>query len=535
MRPHIPLRQLSALPTRVVRTPVSLRRLFPQASFVGCADIRVTEATERSDECRPGLLFAALPGRTTHGAHFVPDAVSRGASALLVSRPHPGASVPQCVVPNARRCYAELCAALAGWPARRLGLVGVTGTNGKTTVTWMIRAILRAAGLQVGLVGTIETDDGVETRPSEMTTPDARSLAQTFSAMVARGTTHAAMEVSSHALDQERTAGMLFDAAVVTNVTQDHFDYHGDFDSYRASKARITGLVKPGGIVAIGTDDPGSGGLVDRVDGSRRLTTFAIGRRAAVSATILSESLAGTRFLLHREGRATEIRLPLAGRHNVANCLAAAAAVAAFDVPDDAVVAGLERTARVPGRLERIDCGQPFDVFVDYAHTDDALRRVVRVLKSQTAGRTICVFGAGGDRDRTKRPLLGRAAAEADLAIVTSDNPRSEPPERIAEEIVAGFPIEAHAPIVELDRAEAIRRALAEARPGDCVLVAGKGHETVQIVGTVRAEFDDRAVVRRLLRPDFAQTAEREPGGERANPVGIGAGSAVGPPMRIGA
>jgi UDP-N-acetylmuramoyl-L-alanyl-D-glutamate--2,6-diaminopimelate ligase len=518
-----------------VRTPVSLRRLFPQASFVGCADIRVTEATERSDECRPGMLFAALPGSSTHGAHFVPDAVARGANALLVSRPQPGASVPQCVVPNARRCYAELCAALAGWPARRLGLVGVTGTNGKTTVTWMVRSILRAAGLQAGLVGTIETDDGVETRPSEMTTPDARSLARTFSAMVDRGTTHAAMEVSSHALDQERTAGTLFDAAVVTNVTQDHFDYHGGFEAYLASKARIAGLVKPGGIVALGADDPGSGSLVDRIDGSRRLSTFGIERRAAVSATILSESLAGTRFLLRREGRTVEIRLRLPGRHNVANCLAAAAAVAAFDVPDEIVAAGIEGLERVPGRLERIDCGQPFDVFVDYAHTDDALRRVVRVLKSQTTGRTICVFGAGGDRDRTKRPLLGRAAAEADLAIVTSDNPRSEPPERILAEIVAGFPTEAAAPLVEPDRAEAIRRALAEAGPGDCVLIAGKGHETVQITGTVRVEFDDRAVARRFLRPDFVQTAEREPHETQSLRGEIAAVSAVGPPMRIGA
>ena len=482
-----------------MKVPVSLRRLFPQASFVGCADIRVVDVTERSSECAPGMLFAALPGTKTDGSRYAVQAIERGARSLLVAQPLPGISVPQCVVPNVRRAYAELCAAVAGYPSRKLGLAAVTGTNGKTTTTWLIRSILRAAGKRTGLLGTIEYSDGYSAQRAGMTTPDSRTLSSWLGAMVALRATHAAIELSSHALDQDRAAGTQLDVAIVTNVTQDHFDYHKNFKAYLASKARILGHCKRGGLAVLNADDPGSISLRPRVDGSLRLQTFGLEQPADVTGTIIRESLAGTRFVLTAGSESIEICTSLIGRHNVSNCLAATAAALHFGLPLDVIASGIEALASVPGRLERIDGGQPCQVFVDYAHTEDALRRCVAFLRRLTRGRVICVFGAGGDRDRSKRPLLGKAAMEADLAVVTSDNPRSEPPDEIIRDILAGFEASTRDPYVEPDRAEAIRWALERANPEDTVLIAGKGHETEQIIGQEIVPFDDREVVRQCL------------------------------------
>ncbi len=484
-----------------MQAPVSLQRLFPLASFVGCADVRVVEATEHSAQCRPNVLFAAIPGTHVDGSRFAGEAVERGASALLVQQPLGGVAVPQCVVPCTRKAYSQLCAALAGYPSRRLQITGVTGTNGKTTVAWLIRSILHAAGKQIGILGTIEYDDGRHAARSGLTTPDAKTLSKWLSAMVSRGTTHAAIELSSHALDQDRTAGTHLDVAVITNVTQDHFDYHQDHESYLSSKLRIVEHTKADGRVVLNADDPGSRSLYDRIDENLNITTYGLHTGADVTAELLGESFFGSRFVLHLpgEGDGIEVCTPLIGRHNVSNCLAAAAAATHCDVEPEAIAAGMESLASVPGRLERVDCGQPFDVFVDYAHTDDALRRCVNFLRRLTQGRVICVFGAGGDRDRSKRPLLGNAAADADLAVVTSDNPRSEDPERIIDDILPGFADTPKKPHVEVDRAEAIRWALQHAESGDCVLVAGKGHEVEQIIGTERIPFDDREVIRQVL------------------------------------
>jgi UDP-N-acetylmuramoyl-L-alanyl-D-glutamate--2,6-diaminopimelate ligase len=492
-----------------LRVPVSLRTLFPAASFVGCADIRATEATESSDKCGPHTVFAAIPGTRVDGASFAREAIARGASGLLVQRPLADVSVPQCVVPNVRKAYAELCSALAGSPSRSIKLVGVTGTNGKTTVAWLVRSILETSGHRTGLLGTIEYHNGVDCSPSPMTTPDSKTLVHWLANMVSHGTTHAALEVSSHALEQDRTAGTQFDVAVVTNITQDHFDYHGDAEHYRAAKSRLLDQLKPESLVVLNADDPGSAALAERAPAQSRCASYGLERPADLWATVLDESLRGTRFLLHRGGETVETRTSLVGRHNVSNCLAAAAAVEPFGISLKATKAGIEALRMVPGRLERVDCGQPFDVFVDYAHTADALSRCVGFLKRLGRGRVICLVGAGGDRDRTKRPMIGRAAAEADLAIITSDNPRSEDPEQIIREIVAGSEPGRHELIVEPDRAEAIRRALESAEPGDCVLVAGKGHEREQIVGNRRIPFVDRDVVREILtrRRQFARTA----------------------------
>jgi UDP-N-acetylmuramoyl-L-alanyl-D-glutamate--2,6-diaminopimelate ligase len=334
-----------------------------------------------------------------------------------------------------------------------------------------------------------------------LTTPDSKTFARWLGRMVDRGATHAAVELSSHALDQDRTAGTRLDAAVVTNVTQDHFDYHGDYPAYLASKARIVEHLKPRGAAFLFADDPGCRRLCERLSRRDDILTYGFQPHADVRGEIIEDSIAGTRFRIFLPGEAQPITAdtPLIGRHNVANALGAAAAAQRLGATPGDIVAGLETLTSVPGRLERIDCGQPFEVFVDYAHTDDALRRAVECVRRLTHGRIICVFGAGGDRDRTKRPLLAQAASSADMVIVTSDNPRTEDPQKIIADILAGFS-PAIRPRVEPDRAAAIALALEDAQPGDCVLIAGKGHECEQIIGAERIPFDDRETARRALR-----------------------------------
>jgi UDP-N-acetylmuramoyl-L-alanyl-D-glutamate--2,6-diaminopimelate ligase len=476
---------------------VNLRRLFLSASFVGCADVRVATATDKSHDCRPGMLFAAVRGAHLDGHDFVDEALRLGAAALLVERPQPHADVPQCIVSDSRRAYAELCAALNGNPSKQLGVAAVTGTNGKTTTTWLIRAILRAAGRQTGVLGTIEYDDGVHTEHAHLTTPEAEVLSGWLAAMVRRRTTHAAIEMSSHALEQNRTAGTLLDVAIVSNITQDHFDYHRNYAAYRASKLRIFSHLKTSGVAVLNADDPGS--LSCRSGAPQSVLTYGLERPADVTATVLEENLAGSHFLLQVGGESVPVHTRLIGRHNISNCLAAAAAALHFGLSATEIARGIETLNAVPGRMEAVEAGQPFGVFVDYAHTDDALRRCVAAARHLAVGRVICVFGAGGDRDRLKRPLLGQAAATADLAVVTSDNPRSEDPEQIIRDILTGFPEGAARPHVEVDRAAAICWALSRAQPGDCVVIAGKGHETEQICGLQRHHFDDREVVRREL------------------------------------
>ncbi|MCH7685401.1 MAG: hypothetical protein IH899_01750 [Planctomycetes bacterium] len=283
-----------------VQVPLSLRWLFPHSSFVGCADIRVTTATQRSDQCSANTLFAAVPGTQVDGSRFVHEAIERGATSLLVERPLVGVSVPQCVVANVRKAYAELCAALEGQPGRYLKIAAVTGTNGKTTVTWLIRSILQHANRQTGLLGTIEYSDGLESSPATLTTPDSRTLSNRLATMVQRNTTHAAIELSSHALDQDRSAGTELDVAIVTNVTQDHFDYHADYESYHKSKSRIFDHLKPGGRIVLNADDPGCQKLQSRL-GERPendITTFGLNTAADVTAEIIDESLTGSRFIL---------------------------------------------------------------------------------------------------------------------------------------------------------------------------------------------------------------------------------------------
>jgi len=487
---------------------VSLRRLLPQASFVGCTNLCVTDAVERSSEVQPGSLFAVIRGLRHDAREFIQEAVARGAAGLLVDAAIPNSPIAQCVVTDVRSAYSRICESLCGDPSRRLNIVGVTGTNGKTTTAWLVRGLMERSGHRCGLLGTVEYSDGVRTSPSSLTTPDSRSMAEWLARMVQVGAKHAAIELSSHALHQSRSTGIELDVALVTNITQDHFDYHKTFDAYLNAKSRIFELVRPGGLVALNVDDPASWSLRDRVGDSVSCVSYGLNPKADVAAQIRDESLTGTRFRLSIHGRTAECATRLIGRHNISNILAASAAAAHQGISIEEIATGIEEFHCVPGRLEQVDCGQPFDVFVDYAHTDDALRRCLTSLRSLTPGRLITIFGAGGDRDRTKRPKLGHAALLADLAIVTSDNPRSEDPQTIIDEILAGMQDASTAPIVEVDRRVAIHQALQLAKPGDCILIAGKGHEDEQIIGLNRFPFDDRKIARETLQARWQPLAQ---------------------------
>ena len=475
------------------RLPVSLRWLFPRASFVGCADIFVNDVTENSRHCLPGITFAALPGTQHDGAAFASEAVRFGASALLVEHPLPDVSVPQCVVRNVRQAYSILCETLHGCPSQKLSLVGITGTNGKTTTAWLVHSILKSAGRKSGLLGTIEYNDGVNVEPAPLTTPDARTMSQWLSRMVNNAADSAVVELSSHALHQHRVAGSKLQLAVVTNLTQDHFDYHGSFDAYSEAKSRIFEQLLSNGVVLLNADDTNVRKMANRVGEQNDVLTYGIENNADYSATVLQESLSGSRFEVNLRGEQAVVQTSLVGRHNVSNCLAAAVVASQLGLSVDEIATGIASLSNVPGRLERVDAGQSFHVFVDYAHTDDALRRCVQFLRKMTAGRVICVFGAGGDRDRAKRPLMGNAASEADLAIVTSDNPRTESPQAIIDDILTGLS-ESATVLVEENRQSAIQQAVSIAEPDDVVLIAGKGHETYQQIGTKRLTFSDRDV-----------------------------------------
>ncbi|HVJ86679.1 MAG TPA: UDP-N-acetylmuramoyl-L-alanyl-D-glutamate--2,6-diaminopimelate ligase [Caulifigura sp.] len=458
----------------------------------------VAEATEDSRLCTPGCLFAAIPGTKQNGQHFVEDALSRGAAVILTSQPLAKVKVNQCIVGDVRAAYSELCQALAGMPSRRLGLVGVTGTNGKTTTTWLVRAILEANRKHSGLLGTVEYSDGITTEPATLTTPDSRALSDWLASMVSKKTAYAAIELSSHALQQSRAAGVQLDVAVVTNITRDHFDFHGSYENYRIAKARLLWMLKRGGVVVLNADSVGSASLAELVPSSSRMMTFGIENDADVSCRLLEESQIGSRFVVEHGAEEFEFFTPLVGRHNVENCLAAIAACRHFGLSLDCMADGINTLRTVPGRMELIEGRQPFRVLVDYAHTDDALRNVIKAVRPTTRGRVIVVFGAGGDRDAEKRPLMGEAASAADLCVVTSDNPRSEDPDAIITQIAAGIPAGTKKHL-EVDRETAIAWAIRHAKPGDTVLVCGKGHEKVQVVGSERIPFDDAAACRQHL------------------------------------
>jgi UDP-N-acetylmuramoyl-L-alanyl-D-glutamate--2,6-diaminopimelate ligase len=476
---------------------VRLRELLSDAEFLGAADVLVGACASDSRRVEPGWLFAALPGSRGDGRAFLAEALAAGCGAVLAEPPVPPLPVPVCLVPNAREAYGRICQALAGDPSRTLKLVGITGTNGKTTTACLIASVLSEAGGPVGLLGTLGYFDGHSLEEAPWTTPPAEKLAELLRRMVLGGCSHAVMEVSSHALAQWRVAGCRFDAACVTNVTRDHLDYHGSLGDYRLAKSRLLEHLAPEGFAVVNADDPTSVGYLRRFDGP----ALSIGIRAAaeITGTLVEQFPSEQTFLLTAGTDTIPVRTRMIGTHHVYNCLVAAAVGLAYGIELPAVVRGLESVQSVPGRLERIECGQPFGVFVDFAHTPDALGQVLAALGEVTAGRLLCVFGAGGERDRAKRPLMGRAVEQgADSIIVTSDNPRREDPQQIADDILAGMRRREAARVI-LDREEAIHTALGAAQPGDTVLIAGKGHEDRQIVGEAAVPFDDRQIARDWL------------------------------------
>jgi UDP-N-acetylmuramyl-tripeptide synthetase len=475
----------------------------------------------------PGGLFVALRGLNADGHDFVAEALGRGAVAVVAEKALPAAA-PVVVVPSTRRALAELADRFYGHPSAAMTVVAVTGTNGKTTTTYIIEHILKQAGLSTGLIGTIETRFASRTLPSPVTTPESLDLQRILQQMRTAGTTHVVLEASSHAIDMARIHCCRLDAAVFTNLSQDHLDYHGDMAAYWVTKKRLftehlaSGPKAGRAVAVINTDHAHGRELAAEVRGT--VIRVGTGAECTVRGADLACSLTGVRGSILLPDTSFEFASPLVGRHNIENILCAAGAAVALGVPAPAIRAGIEALALVPGRLERVGPGGGRHVYVDYSHTPDALENALSALRAIGARRVICVFGCGGDRDRTKRPLMGEIAARlSELAVVTSDNPRSEAPQAIIEEITPGLlragarqttaADTAHPKqfLLEPDRRRAIEIALAVARPGDTVLIAGKGHETYQVIGGRTIHFDDReeaaAVLKQLEAESMAHGA----------------------------
>jgi UDP-N-acetylmuramoyl-L-alanyl-D-glutamate--2,6-diaminopimelate ligase len=460
------------------------------AEVVGAAPADVADLAYDARDAGPGSLYFCIRGSRADGHDFAPEAVANGAVALVVEQPLE-LPVPQLVVADARRAMPVAADEFFGRPTEGLEVAGVTGTNGKTTTAFVLYAILAAAGRRPGLLGTIESRVGGERRPAIRTTPEAIDLQRTFREMLDAGDRSSAVEATSHGSELGRLDRVRFSALVFTNLTQDHLDFHGTLERYFDAKRRLFVESRPPAAVNVG-DDHGRR-LAEELRGHNELLTFGLDDDADLRAKGLELTPRGARFTAGGIDLETRLR----GRFNVENVLGAVAAARLLGIADEAIARGVRELRGVPGRFEAVDEGQPFAVLVDYAHTPDSLENVLRTARGLAQNRVICVFGCGGDRDRGKRPQMGRIASElADLAIVTSDNPRSEDPDAIIAEILEG----ADGAEVEPDRREAIARAVAAAGDGDVVVIAGKGHEQGQQFADRTIPFDDREVAREALR-----------------------------------
>lgn len=467
------------------------------ARITRAPETRVTGVVYDSRQVRPGDLFVCIRGFVHDGHDFAAEAVRKGAKALLVER-ELAVDAPQIIVRDTRKAMGLVAAELFGRPSQALRMIGVTGTNGKTTTTFLVRDLLSHAGRRTGLIGTVVQSTGDEDLPAARTTPESPDIHRLLARMVQNGCAACAMEVSSHGLVLSRTAGVEFDVAVFTNLTQDHFDFHRSFEDYLEAKLLLFRSLEPGkaGLkgpkrAVINGDDPHAARFIE----ASRVPVITYGMSDAndLWASRVEVRADGVRYVARTQRESVPVRLSLTGRFNVYNSLAALAVGLAEGIGLEEGARGIEKTV-VPGRFEPVSAGQEFAVIVDYAHTPDSLENVLKTARSLTKGRVICVFGAGGDRDRTKRPLMGKIAAElADYAVITSDNPRSEDPQEICREIAEGAKASGGAPfVIIVDRREAIRHAISLARAGDLVLIAGKGHETYQEVKGQKLHFDDR-------------------------------------------
>jgi UDP-N-acetylmuramoyl-L-alanyl-D-glutamate--2,6-diaminopimelate ligase len=475
----------------------------------GSLDREITGLTDDSRRVSSGGLFVAVKGVQSDGHRFLAQAVAAGAGAIVVETGRVSGEmlasigVPVIQVGDSRRALGFLASRFQGDPSRRLMMIGVTGTNGKTTTTYLCKAILEAAGVRAGLIGTVAYLFGEERVAATHTTPGPLELQGLLRRMVDAGMQAVVMEVSSHALALDRTAGCQFGTAVFTNLTQDHLDFHADMEDYFLAKLRLFTALDSDARAVVNGDDPYGARVVEAT--RAKVWTYAIDRPADLRAEDVQISLSGVRFTARTPAGSVALRSPLVGRHNVHNILAAVGVGLALGVPLEASVSGVAALETVPGRFEQVDAGQPFTVVVDYAHTEDALYRLLTTAQTVRTGRIITVFGCGGDRDRSKRPKMGRVAARySDVVVVTSDNPRTEDPDAIIREILpgveAGLRETGHGRyLVHADRRAAIAEAVRLARPGDLVLIAGKGHEDYQIIGREKHPFDDRVVAREAI------------------------------------
>jgi UDP-N-acetylmuramoyl-L-alanyl-D-glutamate--2,6-diaminopimelate ligase len=486
------------MPSLLLHTLIS--ELLPDFDLRQVSNRQITGICDDSRLVKPGDLFIARPGHKTDGSKFIQQAVSRGAAAVVSSAATGDCPVPQIILPDPAAAASPLAHIFHRHPDRQVRTLGVTGTNGKTTTAYLIRHILNKMNQRCGMIGTVETDDGKFSREAEMTTPGAIQVAELLATMRNNGCRACAMETSSHALDQGRVSGLNFAGGAFTNLTRDHLDYHQDMDRYAAAKARLFQSLDERAVAVVNDDDTWSERMVENC--RARQVRFGFGPRAHYRAQDVALTSQGSKFILSTPDGSTEVRMGLIGRHNVANALTAAALVGeVFALNVHQIAACLADAAGAPGRLQPVRCGQPFSVMVDYAHTDDALEQVLKALRPLTSGKLRVLFGCGGDRDRTKRPLMAAATERrADCIYVTSDNPRTEDPGEIIRQIVAGFANPTGKPIfVEPDRRAAIGKILFDSRPGDVVLIAGKGHENYQIIGQTKHHFDDVEEVRLAL------------------------------------
>ncbi|HEV2045837.1 MAG TPA: UDP-N-acetylmuramoyl-L-alanyl-D-glutamate--2,6-diaminopimelate ligase [Chthoniobacterales bacterium] len=481
----------------------TLLAAIPVREIIGPSDRAVESIAYDSRRVQRNGLFVAMRGEKSDGHDFIGQAIEKGASVIVAEREekHPRATCV--VVENTRPALADLAAKFYGFPAQKLKLAAVTGTNGKTTTTFLTKHICEKAGLRCGLLGTVRYEIGERVLPAARTTPESLDLQELLAQIANAGCRAAAMEASSHALAQERTRGIEWDVAVFTNLTQDHLDFHGTMENYFAAKARLFEQLsqqekkqKPVAIVNI--DDRYGEQLLRKIDKNISVVTFGMGARADFRASNYRMEFGGTSYQLDARGKSYLVRVPLIGRFNVANSMAALAAANALGIGLREAVLSLAKSPQVPGRLEMVPAKRQFQVFVDYAHTPDALLNVLKTLRELQPRRLIVVFGCGGDRDKQKRPLMGEVVdRNADHAIITSDNPRKENPDAIIAEVEKGFRSNHFEKIV--DRAQAIARAIELAQPRDIVLIAGKGHENYQEFADHTVPFEDIQVARRAL------------------------------------
>jgi len=467
-------------------------------------ECEITGITEDSRRVRPGTVFVAAPGERADGHEFAAQAVAAGAVAVLGARNGLDeiCGAPYCRVEHPRRTLGLIAHALVGNPSKSMTVIGITGTNGKSSSVILARHVLEASGHKAAAFGTLGYSFAEETLPAAHTTLFGEDLADMFARARRAGVTHVVMEASSHALDQERVSGIDFDVGVFTNLSQDHLDYHRDMDDYRRAKLKLFERIEgPGKFTVVNCEDPAAPDFIE----ASKVPCYTFGAGGDCYADNIHTPKSRTRFLVVSPWGSARIETRLLGYHNVLNVLGVMAVCGAVGLPLDQVAKAVGTLDSIPGRFEHIDVGQGFQVIVDYAHTEEGLRNVLRTARDVCEGRLILVFGCGGDRDKTKRPKMAAAAAElADFSIITSDNPRTEDPERIILDIEVGIQ---HAGakknddyVAILDRAQAIRHAIELAAPGDLVMIAGKGHEDYQILGTTRVHFDDREVATQILK-----------------------------------